>query len=67
MTYKIRTLWSHLNRAKGDVANRRGLAKLVHHRAKLLRYLKDIDRDRYETILEQLALEPESVEGELVL
>ncbi|PPQ93561.1 hypothetical protein CVT25_005553 [Psilocybe cyanescens] len=67
MTHKIRTLWSHLNRAKGDVANRRGLAKLVHHRAKLLRYLKDIDRDRYETILEQLALEPESVEGELVL
>ncbi|KAH9477832.1 30S ribosomal protein S15 [Psilocybe cubensis] len=67
ITYKIRNLWEHLKRAKRDVANRRGLTKLVHQRAKLLRYLKGVSRDRYETLLEQLALDPESVEGELVL
>jgi small subunit ribosomal protein S15 len=52
---------------KRDVANRRSLRMLIHQRAKLLRYLRRKDRDRYETILDRLALEPESVEGELVV
>jgi small subunit ribosomal protein S15 len=43
------------------------LRKLVHQRASLLRYLKGHDRGRYDVILEQLALEPESIEGELVI
>ncbi|KAF4616528.1 hypothetical protein D9613_008573 [Agrocybe pediades] len=67
LTYQIRKLWDHLVNFKRDVGNRRGLQKLVHQRAKLLRYLRGKDRDRYETILQQLALEPESVEGELVV
>ncbi|TFK41670.1 hypothetical protein BDQ12DRAFT_625691 [Crucibulum laeve] len=67
LTYKIRNLWNHLTTFKRDVGNRRGLRMLVHQRAKVLRYLKRVDRDRYETVLERLALEPESVEGELVV
>ena len=49
------------------MGNRLGLRKLVHERAKILRYLRSVDRDRYETVLGRLALEPESVEGELVV
>jgi len=67
LTYQIRNLWNHLKNFKRDVGNRRGLRKLVHQRANILRYLKRKDQDRYETILERLALEPESVEGELVV
>ncbi|KAJ8502782.1 hypothetical protein ONZ45_g11444 [Pleurotus djamor] len=67
LTYKIRNLWSHLTQFKRDVGNRRGLRKLVHQRAKILRYLKRTDRDRYDVLLERLALDPESVEGELVV
>ncbi|PPQ73437.1 hypothetical protein CVT26_015824 [Gymnopilus dilepis] len=67
LTYKIRKLWNHLVTFKRDVGNRRALRQLIHDRAKLLRYLKGKDRDRYETVLERLALEPEAVEGELVV
>ena len=67
LTYRIRNLWNHLTKFRRDIGNRRGLRKLVHERAKVLRYLKRKDQDRYETVLERLALEPESVEGELVV
>ncbi|KAJ3508560.1 hypothetical protein NLJ89_g5688 [Agrocybe chaxingu] len=67
LTYKIRNLWKHLLQFKADVANRRSLRKLIHQRGALLRYLRNNNRDRYETVLEQLALEPEAVEGELVV
>ncbi|CAA7268427.1 unnamed protein product [Cyclocybe aegerita] len=67
LTYKIRNLWKHLPQFKADVANRRSLRKLIHQRGALLRYLRNNNRDRYETVLEQLALEPEAVEGELVV
>ena len=67
LTYRIRNLWNHLTKYKRDVGNRRGLRQLVHHRAKVLKYLKRTNRDRYDTVLERLGLEPESVEGELVV
>ncbi|CAL1694838.1 unnamed protein product [Somion occarium] len=67
VTYTIRKLWDHLSRMKKDVASRRNLRRLVHQRAKILKYLKRIDRDRYENVLQRLGLEPESVEGELVV
>ncbi|RXW17652.1 hypothetical protein EST38_g8205 [Candolleomyces aberdarensis] len=66
-TYQIRKLWKHLITFKRDVGNRLGLRKLVHERAKILKYLRNTNRDRYETLLERLALEPEAVEGELVV
>jgi small subunit ribosomal protein S15 len=67
LTYQIRNLWSHLQKFKRDVVNRRGLTKLVHQRAKILKYLKRADRDRYDIVLKRLGLEPEAVEGELVV
>lgn len=67
LTYKIRNMWSHLTTFKRDVGNRRGLLKLIHQRAKILRYLKRKDQDRYEALLPRLALDSRSVEGELVL
>ncbi|KJA26927.1 hypothetical protein HYPSUDRAFT_36095 [Hypholoma sublateritium FD-334 SS-4] len=67
LTYRIRNLWTHLTTFKRDVGNRRALRQLVHQRAKLLKYLKGVSLARYDTILERLALEPDSVEGELVI
>jgi len=67
MTYKIRKVWRHLLTCKRDKVSRRNLRKLVHQRAKILRYLKIKSRVRYESLLTQLALEPGSVEGELVI
>lgn len=67
LTFKIRNLWKHLTNFRRDVGNRRNLRRLVHQRASLLRYLKGHDRNRYDVILEHLALEPESIEGELVI
>nr|VWP01429.1 Amine oxidase (EC [Ganoderma boninense] len=66
-TYRIRNLWDHLSRCKKDIANRRSLRRLVHKRAKILRYLKSVDEDRYDRILERLGLERGAVEGELVV
>lgn len=67
MTYKIRNMWDHLTTNKRDVNNRQGLLKLIHQRAKVLKYLKKTNRVRYDTILDRLCLEPASVEGELVI
>jgi len=67
LTYRIRNLYFHLTKFRRDVGNRRGLRILVHRRAKLLRYLKQKHRQRYDALLERLGLEPASVEGELVL
>ncbi|OCH93010.1 hypothetical protein OBBRIDRAFT_790730 [Obba rivulosa] len=67
MTLRIRNIWTHLKRCKADFMNRRNLRILVHQRAKILRYLKKKDVGRYDTILERLGLEPEAVEGELVV
>ncbi len=67
LTLQIRSLWNHLSEFKRDVANRRNLRRLVHQRAKLLKYLKRTNRDRYERVLERLGLVPGAVEGELVV
>ncbi|KAH7886298.1 mitochondrial ribosomal protein S15 [Phlebopus sp. FC_14] len=67
LTLQIRNVWAHLVKSRKDIANRRGLRKLVHQRAKVLRYLKRLDLLRYEALLPQLGLEPGSVEGELIV
>jgi small subunit ribosomal protein S15 len=67
LTMKIRNVWSHLIRSKKDIHGRRPLRLLIHQRAKMLKYLKRVDRDRYDQILERCALEPGAVEGELVV
>ncbi|KAH9947081.1 mitochondrial ribosomal protein S15 [Amylocystis lapponica] len=67
LTMRIRNLWGHLGNFKKDISNRRSLRRLVHERARILKYLRRIDRDRYDRVLERLGLEPGSVEGELVV
>ncbi|KAJ7709738.1 hypothetical protein B0H17DRAFT_235393 [Mycena rosella] len=67
LTYRIHKLYAHLTRCKHDVQNKLSLRKLVHHRARVLKYLKQTQRVRYDILLERLALEPEAVEGELVV
>ena len=52
---------------KKDISGRRALRMLIHQRAKLLKYIKRVDRDRYDVILQRVALEPEAVEGELIV
>ena len=64
---RIRGVWDHLSKHRKDVISRRNLRQLVHQRAKVLKYLKRADRDRYVAVLARLGLEPESVEGELVV
>jgi small subunit ribosomal protein S15 len=64
---RIRGLWTHLTKTKKDVANRMNLRILIHQRAKLLKYLKRTSRGRYDMLLPRLALEPEAVEGELIV
>lgn len=53
--------------SKKDIAGRRSLRTLVHQRAKVLKYLKRLDQDRYEAVLDRLGLEPGAVEGELTI
>ncbi|KAJ7510030.1 hypothetical protein B0H11DRAFT_1790192 [Mycena galericulata] len=67
LTYRIRKLYTHLTRCKHDLQNKLSLRKLVHQRAKVLKYLKRTQRVRYDILLERLALEPEAVEGELLV
>jgi small subunit ribosomal protein S15 len=67
LTMRIRNLWDHLQRRRSDRGNRPRLAKMVHHRAKILKYLKAHNRQRYDDILPRLGLEPGSVEGELMI
>lgn len=64
---QIRNLWSHLTTFKKDIRNRRSLRMLVHQRAKILKYLKRKNRDRYDIVLDRLGLHPEAIEGELVV
>lgn len=67
ITWKIRNVWDHLTACPRDVHNRRNLRTLVHQRAKVLKYLKRQDRDRYARALERLGLEARAVEGEIIV
>jgi small subunit ribosomal protein S15 len=67
LTYQIRKLHEHLRRTPRDIANRRSLRMLCHQRAKILRYLKRTDRERYSNLLPRIGVEPGAVEGEIVV
>ncbi|KAI6012020.1 hypothetical protein EDC04DRAFT_2761967 [Pisolithus marmoratus] len=67
LTLKIRNLWEHLLKFRMDVDNRRALRRMVHQRAKVLKYLKQKDLDRHEAVLPRLGLEPGSLEGEILV
>ncbi len=56
LTERINYLTEHFKIHKKDNHSRRGLLKLVGHRRKLLDYLKRVDRQRYEKLIERLGL-----------
>ena len=66
-TYRIRNLAEHLLGARHDNSNRRAMRKLVHKRARILRYLKSIDPLRYQNFLPRIGVEARAVEGEIVV
>lgn len=55
-TDRIQYLTDHLREHKHDYHTRRGLLKLVGQRRRQLRYLSNLDVDRYHTVLQRLGL-----------
>ncbi|MEW6066880.1 MAG: 30S ribosomal protein S15 [Nitrospirota bacterium] len=56
LSTRINYLTEHFKMHKNDHHSRRGLLKLVSKRRKLLDYLKDSSKERYETVIEKLGI-----------
>jgi small subunit ribosomal protein S15 len=56
LTARINELTEHMREHKKDFSSRRGLLKLVSQRSDLLKYLRQIDRNRYLTVIQKLGL-----------
>ncbi len=56
LTARINDLNEHLKVHKKDHHSRRGLLKMVGQRRNLLNYLKDVDVERYRTLIARLGL-----------
>ena len=56
LTARIAELTEHLKEHPKDHHSRRGLLKLVGRRRRLLAYLKNIDIERYRSLIERLGL-----------
>jgi small subunit ribosomal protein S15 len=56
LTAEIENLKDHLLEHKKDNHSRRGILKMVAKRRKLLSYIKRIDVEKYEFVLEKLSL-----------
>jgi len=56
LTKRIRDLTEHLRQHKHDHHSRRGLLLMVGRRKRLLQYLKDVDIERYRSLIERLQL-----------
>ena len=56
LTKRIRDLTEHLRQHKHDHHSRRGLLLMVGRRRRLLQYLKDVDIERYRSLIERLQL-----------
>jgi len=55
-TKRIENLTEHLKTHKKDFSSRRGLLILVNRRKRLLEYLKNVDKGRYEALIASLNL-----------
>ena len=55
-TMRIKHLTEHLKKNKKDNSTRRGLIKLVGQRRRFLRYLQNVDIERYRSIIKELGL-----------
>lgn len=56
LTESIKELSAHLNVHKKDNGTRRGLLSQVSRRARLLRYLRNTDAERYAALIGRLGL-----------
>ena len=56
LTARINELNEHLADHKKDFHSRRGLLKMVGKRRNLLNYLKELDIERYRTLIARLGL-----------
>lgn len=56
LTYRINDLNEHLKANPKDFHSRRGLLKMVGKRRNLLKYLKEVDIERYRTLIARLGL-----------
>jgi len=56
LTERIVELTEHLKTHKKDHASRRGLLKMVGRRSGLLKYLMEVDRERYRKVITRLGL-----------
>ncbi len=56
LTARIEHLTEHLKTHKKDHTSRRGLLKMVGHRANLLKYLAGRSPARYQNLISQLGL-----------
>jgi len=55
-SYRISHLTEHLKNNKKDFSTQRALIKLVGKRRRLLDYLKDLDIEKYRSIIKSLNL-----------
>ncbi|HNT01159.1 MAG TPA: 30S ribosomal protein S15 [Candidatus Saccharicenans sp.] len=56
MTERINQLINHFQIHKKDYTSRRGLMRLVGQRKRLLEYLKETDKERYQKLIAKLNL-----------
>lgn len=56
LTANITSLTEHFSAHKKDHHSRQGLLRMVNRRRKLLDYLKNKDKDRYQSLIERLGL-----------
>ena len=56
LSERIRNLTEHLKLHKKDFHSRRGLLIMVGQRRRMLDYLKDKERSRYESLISRLGL-----------
>ncbi|MEQ9616994.1 MAG: 30S ribosomal protein S15 [Phycisphaerales bacterium] len=56
LTDEIRELTEHLKEHKHDFSSRRGLLAKVSRRNRLSRYLRETNRERYQTVISRLGL-----------
>ena len=56
ITARIQELTEHLKENPKDHHSRRGMLKMIGKRRNLLAYLKDVDIERYRSLIERLGL-----------
>ncbi len=56
LTERIKYMTEHLRTHKKDHHSRRGLMIMVGQRSRMLRYLKRVDVQRYQTLIKRLGI-----------